>query len=79
MKKQAKTPAPKTETLMIASDLKAAGFAVSFWGDWLKVAFRNRRIEKAEIVFALEQAGYEACQYRIKNMGGAFSVIAEVA
>jgi len=70
----------KTETRMIAEDLKNAGFPVSEYGAAIRVSpFTNRKVTRMEIEAALFEAGYEEGMFRIAPaMIGGYTVIAEV-
>jgi hypothetical protein len=47
------------ETKMLASDLKAAGFAVSLVDGWARVGLASRVVYAPEVMAALDRAGYE--------------------
>ena len=72
----------RTETLMIASDLKNAGFGIEVLEKYNAVRVyltRKLSVLPSQIRFALDQAGYEDCQFSISNACGSVYVRAVAA
>lgn len=66
-----------TETLMIASDLKAAGFGTQVMEGYNTVrVFLTRKLGASpwSVRRALEQAGYEDCQFTLNSAAQAVYV-----
>jgi hypothetical protein len=70
-----------TENRMIAADLRAAGFKAEVQAEYgvVKAILNRRELAGYEIIQALEQAGYDECQYKINGACGAVFIRAIVA
>ena len=71
METTTQTKEPTAETRMVASDLRAAGFRVSFpaegmFAGWAQVSLRTRPVYECQVVSALD-VDFEPGMYEIKS------------